>query len=92
MNSENKELLIHVVCHTHDDPGWIWALDDYYMGTNKCNISVKRILDNMVISLSNNPERKFSYVEMKFFKRWYEAGCSGNTPSAADLCRFSPSG
>ena len=73
MNPENKELLIHVVCHTHDDPGWIWALDDYYMGTNKCNISVKRILDNMVISLSNNPERKFSYVEMKFFKRWYES-------------------
>lgn len=73
MNPESKELLIHVVCHTHDDPGWIWALDDYYMGTNKCNISVKRILDNMVISLSNNPERKFSYVEMKFFKRWYES-------------------
>lgn len=70
---QNKELVVHVVCHTHDDPGWIWSVDDYYIGSNKCNISVKKILDNMVISLTNNPERKFSYVEMKFFKRWYES-------------------
>ena len=71
-SSEENELIIHVVCHTHDDPGWLWTLDDYYMGTDHCKVSVKRILDNMVVSLSNKPDRKFSYVEMSFFKRWYD--------------------
>ena len=74
MSSESldNELVIHVVCHTHDDPGWLWTLDDYYMGTDHCKVSVKRILDNMVVSLTNKSDRKFSYVEMSFFKRWYE--------------------
>ena len=72
MAEEDKELVIHVVCHTHDDPGWLWTLDDYYMGTDDCKVSVKRILDNMVVSLSNKKDRKFSYVEMSFFKRWYD--------------------
>ena len=58
--SSNNELIIHVVCHTHDDPGWLWTLDDYYMGTDHCKFSVKRILDNMVVSLSNRNDRKFS--------------------------------
>ena len=73
MAEEDKELVIHVVCHTHDDPGWLWTLDDYYMGTDDCKVSVKRILDNMVVSLSNKKDRKFSYVEMSFFKRWYDS-------------------
>ena len=72
MSEENKELVIHVVCHTHDDPGWLWTLDDYYMGTDHCKVSVKRILDNMVVSLTNKKDRKFSYVEMSFFKKWYD--------------------
>ena len=72
MTEENKELVIHVVCHTHDDPGWLWTLDDYYMGTDHCKVSVKRILDNMVVSLTNKKDRKFSYVEMSFFKKWYD--------------------
>ena len=72
MSEENKELVIHVVCHTHDDPGWLWTLDDYYMGTDHCKVSVKRILDNMVVSLTNKKDRRFSYVEMSFFKKWYD--------------------
>ena len=73
MAEPDKELIIHVVCHTHDDPGWLWTLDDYYMGTDHCKVSVKRILDNMVVSLTNKPDRKFSYVEMSFFKKWYDS-------------------
>ena len=73
MSSQSEEeLIIHVVCHTHDDPGWLWTLDDYFMGTDHCHVSVKRILDNMVVFLSNKEDRKFSYVEMSFFKLWYD--------------------
>ena len=70
-NILNKELLIHVICHSHNDRGWLTTLDYYYSGNNKFKVSVKKILDSMVISLLNNKERKFSYVEMIFFSRWY---------------------
>ena len=62
----SEELVVHVVCHTHDDPGWNTTFQGYYDG------AVKNILDNMVVSLSANKERKFSYVEMSFFKKWYD--------------------
>ena len=71
-DNPNKRLTVHVVCETHDDPGWLWTMDDYYMGTDGCKESVKRILDNMLISLENNPNRKFTYVEVCYFKHWYQ--------------------
>ena len=58
--------MVHVICHTHDDPGWLKTFQGYY------DDEVKNILDNMIISLSANKERKFSYVEMSFFKKWYD--------------------
>ena len=68
---ENKEITVHVMCHTHDDPGWIWTFNDYYLGTDKCMVSVKKILDNIIPSFEHDSKRKFSYVEMSFFKPWY---------------------
>ena len=62
----NNELLIHVVCHSHMDPGWIYTLDKYYKEY------VKNILDNMIYSLSNNKERKFILAEVVYFKKWYD--------------------
>ena len=63
----SEELVVHVVCHTHDDPGWLKTFQGYY------DEDVKNILDSMVVSLSANKERKFSYVEMSFFKKWYDS-------------------
>ena len=62
----SEELVVHVICHTHDDPGWLKTFQKYY------DDDVKNILDSMVVSLSANKERKFSYVEMSFFKKWYD--------------------
>ena len=64
-----KPLKIHVIPHTHDDVGWLQTFDDLYYKDQKC---VKCILDNMLISLADNPKRTFTYVEMAFFKRWYD--------------------
>ncbi len=35
------------------------------------NAGVQYIIDSVVQSLLANPDRKFIYVEMAFFKRWY---------------------
>lgn len=68
-------LTVHVVPHTHDDVGWLKTVDQYYAGVNPKGQSisgyVKMILDTVIRSLLENPERKFTYVEQAFFQRWW---------------------
>ena len=64
---------VHLVPHTHDDVGWLKTVDELYLGDrNEIQISaVQYILDSVVESLAANPDRKFIYVEMAFFSRWW---------------------
>ena len=59
------ELNIHIVTHTHDDTGWKETVDTYYID------QVEWIFDTMIPVLKSNPDRKFTYVEMAFFERWW---------------------
>ena len=65
---------IHLVPHTHDDVGWLKTVDQYYYGSRKdiTPTSVHLILDSVVSALEKDPNKKFIYVEMAFFFRWYE--------------------
>lgn len=69
-------LNVHIVCHTHDDVGWLKTYTQYYYGTNNTYEpsagGVQYILDTLVTSLAKNKDRMFSYVEQAFFQRWYE--------------------
>ena len=64
---------IHVIPHSHMDPGWIKTYEEYY------NQQVKHIFDNVFIQLTNETDftdestnnRTFVYCEMINFKRWY---------------------
>jgi alpha-mannosidase len=67
----SSKLNVHVIPHTHDDVGWLFTLDQYYQGNNNMGKCVKCILDSMVETLDNHPLRKFTYVEMAFFEKWY---------------------
>ncbi len=58
-------ITIHIVTHTHDDTGWIISADEYYIQ------DVQWIFYTMMPVLAANPERKFTYVEMAFFYRWW---------------------
>eukprot|EP00179_Madagascaria_erythrocladioides_P005108 CAMPEP_0198309554 /NCGR_PEP_ID=MMETSP1450-20131203/1914_1 /TAXON_ID=753684 ORGANISM="Madagascaria erythrocladiodes, Strain CCMP3234" /NCGR_SAMPLE_ID=MMETSP1450 /ASSEMBLY_ACC=CAM_ASM_001115 /LENGTH=981 /DNA_ID=CAMNT_0044012317 /DNA_START=93 /DNA_END=3038 /DNA_ORIENTATION=- len=72
--AQNNEMLdVHVIAHTHDDVGWLKTVDQYYYGANNSiqNAGVQYILDSVMTSLEENPERKFIYVEMAFFARWW---------------------
>jgi len=72
---ENKNVLnVHLVPHTHDDVGWLKTVDQYFYGLNNTiqHASVKNILDSAIRALLENPDRKFTYVEMAFFHKWWE--------------------
>ena len=58
-------LTVHLVCHTHDDVGWQITVDEYY------DREVRSIISTVVQGLSENPARKFMYVEQAFFQRWW---------------------
>ncbi|KAK7113101.1 lysosomal alpha-mannosidase-like [Littorina saxatilis] len=56
---------VHIVPHTHDDVGWIITVDQYYYER------VQYILDSVIPELVNDPSKRFIYVEIAFFSRWY---------------------
>ncbi|ESO12620.1 hypothetical protein HELRODRAFT_187930, partial [Helobdella robusta] len=56
---------VHLVPHTHDDAGWLQTVDGYYYNT------VQYILDTVNFELHADPTKKFIYVEMAFFYRWW---------------------
>ncbi|XP_070378956.1 lysosomal alpha-mannosidase-like isoform X2 [Dermacentor albipictus] len=59
-------LNVHIVSHTHNDVGWVHTVNFYYRNY------VRTILDSVVAELEAKPDRRFIYVEMAFFTRWWE--------------------
>ena len=44
----------------------------FYIARNDVrHAGVQYILDSMVVALDENPDRRFIYVEMAFFSRWW---------------------
>ncbi|XP_057699367.1 lysosomal alpha-mannosidase [Corythoichthys intestinalis] len=66
-------LNVHLVPHTHDDVGWLKTVDQYFYGDRNDiqHAGVQYILDSVVDELLKNPDRRFIYVEMAFFYRWW---------------------
>lgn len=70
---DHSKLNVHVVSHSHDDVGWLKTVDQYYAGLNNSiqHASVEMIITTVVESLLMNPDRKFIYVEIAYFARWW---------------------
>jgi len=64
---------VHIIAHTHDDVGWLKTVDQYYYGTKKSNspVSVEFILDSLIPELVMDRDKRFVYVEMSFFTKWW---------------------
>ena len=67
---------VHIVPHSHEDPGWLQTSDQYYEEKSKA------IITNVVASLEANGSRVFHYVEQVYFRRWWLAN-----PTKHDLVR-----
>ncbi|XP_071696221.1 alpha-mannosidase-like [Rutidosis leptorrhynchoides] len=67
------KLNVHLVPHSHDDVGWLKTVDQYFIGSNNSiqGACVENVLDSVVMSLVRDPNRKFIFAEMAFFKRWW---------------------
>ena len=67
------KLQIHLVPHTHDDVGWLKTVDEYFYGANNSiqHAGVQYILDSVIPALAGDPNKKFIYVEIAFFERWW---------------------
>ncbi|CAF3727422.1 unnamed protein product [Rotaria socialis] len=70
---QEDKLNVHLVPHTHDDVGWLKTIDQYYYGDRNDiqHACVQYILDSVIQALVQNPERRFIYVEIAFFWRWW---------------------
>ncbi|CAF4252836.1 unnamed protein product, partial [Adineta steineri] len=68
-----NKLNVHIVAHTHDDVGWLKTVDQYYYGArnNIQHAGVQYIIDSVMHALEQNPDRRFIYVEIGFFWRWW---------------------
>jgi len=64
---DNKPLTVHIIAHSHCDPGWLTTFEGYYSS------EVRLILDGVMRELTNQPHRKFVWSEISFFNRWYES-------------------
>jgi hypothetical protein len=70
----NEQLFVHLIPHTHDDVGWLKNPDEYFSGTAMNTLQyayVELIIDSVINELLEDPAKKFTYVEMKFFSMWW---------------------
>ncbi|KAI3725915.1 hypothetical protein L1987_65711 [Smallanthus sonchifolius] len=68
-----NKINVHLVPHSHDDVGWLKTVDQYYTGANNSirGACVQNVLDSVISALIDDKNRKFIYVEMAFFQRWW---------------------
>ncbi|XP_029772977.1 lysosomal alpha-mannosidase isoform X1 [Suricata suricatta] len=82
-------LNVHLVAHTHDDVGWLKTVDQYFYGlyNDVQHAGVQYILDSVISSLLVEPTRRFIYVEIAFFSRWWHQQTNATQEVVRDLVR-----
>ncbi|KAL0237119.1 hypothetical protein PCE1_000516 [Barthelona sp. PCE] len=55
----------HLIAHTHNDPGWLRSLNEYY------NSETKPILNSIVSALKKDPKRKFNWNPAVFLEKYW---------------------
>ena len=70
---DEDKLQVHLVPHTHDDVGWLKTVDEYFYGANNSiqHAGVQYILDSVIPQLTADKNKRFIYVEIAFFERWW---------------------
>ena len=64
-SAEDSPLTVHVITHSHLDPGWVYDVE-------KCFETTVHILSSVFESLKQDSERSYTVGDIYFFRRWYE--------------------
>ena len=57
---------IHLVPHTHLDPGWLNTFDSYFQSQGV------GIHEGVTLALAGDPDRRFTFADVAFLVRWLE--------------------
>ncbi|KAA8548291.1 hypothetical protein F0562_004720 [Nyssa sinensis] len=78
---------VHLVPHSHDDVGWLKTAGQYYVGANNSiwGACVQNVLDSVISALLDDKNRKFIFVEMAFFQRWWRQQSEALKTKVKDL-------
>ena len=61
----SQSAVVHVISHSHCDPGYEKSFSDYYES------DVKRILNSVVAALDKNSSRRFIWEEVSYLSKWW---------------------
>jgi hypothetical protein len=66
-NSSDDTVTIHLVPHSHCDPGWLLTADQYF------SKEVRNIIESVISALEANPSRRFIWSEVSYFTMWWRS-------------------
>ncbi|VDD91932.1 unnamed protein product [Enterobius vermicularis] len=72
--NDKNSINVHLICHTHDDLGWLKTVDQYYWGSLNFiySVGVQYIINTVIAELQRNSMRRFSWAETGFLWRWMD--------------------
>lgn len=75
-SNTTKPLTVHLVPHSHTDIGWQSTLESYFYAVKLRSfqpnfVGVHNVITTIIDGLVAEPERRFSWSEMKYFQMWW---------------------
>uniref|UniRef100_A0A7E4VQL4 Alpha-mannosidase n=1 Tax=Panagrellus redivivus TaxID=6233 RepID=A0A7E4VQL4_PANRE len=73
--TDSDGINVHLICHTHDDLGWIVNVDEYFsrLRPEIHQVGVEYIYNTVLIELERDPTKRFSFAETGYLTRWVES-------------------
>ena len=58
---------------SHHDPGYKKTMDEYFYGWRNDiqNVTISKIISNVIPQLTLSKDRRFVYVEVVYFRKWW---------------------